>query len=68
MGIEGEVVSHRIIIADGLRAVSQNQEVRQEMAQEQCQNLDACLADPEPSDNDLHRALRILGRVYSCGD
>lgn len=61
-------MSHRVIIADGLRAVAQNQDVRQEMAAEQCQKLDACLSDQEPSDNDMHRALRILGRVYACGD
>lgn len=61
-------MSHRVIIADGLRAMAQNQELRQEMATEQCQKLDACLADPEPGDNDMHRALRILGRVYACGD
>lgn len=61
-------MSHRIIIADALRAAAQNPAVRQEIPLETCQRLDGCLADPEPSEDNIHRALRILGRTYACGD
>jgi hypothetical protein len=61
-------VSHRVIIADGLRAIAENPEVRQEMDVEQLQKIDRCLSEQEPCDEDMYRAQRILGRVYCSGD
>jgi hypothetical protein len=61
-------MSHRVIIADALRGMAQNPEFRQELTANQCTILDQCLAPQEPSDEALHRVLRIAGRVYTCGD
>lgn len=61
-------MSHRIIIADGLRAIKDNAEFQQECSQDECTILDQCLAPQEPSDEQIHRALRIIGRKYACGD
>jgi len=61
-------MSHKVIIADSARAAVQNPSLRQELTGDQCSILDQCLSQPEPSDQDMHRVLRILGRVYACGD
>lgn len=61
-------MSHRIIIADAARSVMQNAEFRQECTQDELTILGQCLAAQEPSDEQMHRALRILGRKYACGD
>lgn len=46
----------------------QNAEFRQECTQDELTILGQCLAAQEPSDEQMHRALRILGRKYACGD
>lgn len=61
-------MSHRVIIADSLRSLAQNVEFRLECTQDELTILDQCLAAPEPSDEQVHRALRIVGRKYACGD
>lgn len=62
-------MTHRNHIYDAVRALTQSGEFRQECSQEQVTIVDHCLAGPElPSDEQMHRALRIVGRVYACGD
>lgn len=61
-------MSHRIIIADGLRAIAKDAAFRLECTQDELTILDQCLAAEEPSDEQMHRALRIIGRKYACGD
>jgi hypothetical protein len=61
-------VSHRVIIYEGLRSISQNEEFRQECTHDELRLLDHCLTPPEPNNEQMHRALRIVGRKYACGD
>lgn len=60
-------MSHRNHIYDSVRALTQDAAFRAECDQGQLQILDQCLAGL-PSDEQMHRALRIIGRVYACGD
>lgn len=61
-------MGHRNHIYDSMRALAQSEEFRAECTQNQLTVVDQCLAGPLPSDEQMHRALRIVGRVYACGD
>lgn len=60
-------MTHRNHIYDSMRALAQSEEFRAECTQNQLTVIDQCLAEP-PSGDQMHRALRIVGRVYACGD